>query len=134
MTAIDLMPPPPAVLPRHTAARALAACVAEFDYLKSFEGQTLTFDTDPAKVARMDELRAAWARWADDAEEVFGRVKGDPSLAADERRRFEADIRHARYLATVDVGEMRRRRDRAEAGHVLTREEVRRELGLQRRR
>lgn len=121
-------------LPRDGAERLLAACKAEFAFLKTYDSETLALDPDPAKVARGDQLRAAWLRWADEAEPIYERLVADGSLDATELRLFLSDIRHARYLATRDRAELRRRLERAEAGEYITGEEARRELGLSRRR
>ena len=134
MIAADLLPPPPQSLPRNTAARLLAACVADYEVLKTFDNQTLTFDEDPARIARTRELRAAWGQWADAAQEVHDRLKDDPSLNDLERQKFKARIGHARHMIGVDVTEMRRRYERTLAGEYITREEARRALGLPHRR
>ena len=131
MTLADLLPPPPSALPRHAAARLLAACVAEFEALQTFDDETLTFETGPAEVARMRHLRAAWSRWADDAETALRRIEDDPSVDPEAVRRLLRDhVAHARYVVGVDVDEMRRRYERAQAGEYITREEARRALGL----
>ena len=130
MIAADLLPPPSRELPRHAAARWLAAAVAEFEALETLDPEAVTTDPDPAKVARAGEIHAAWGRWADRAQELFDRIGDDPSLDPDERLMFPARIQAARQMARTDLPKLRRRRAQAEAGDTIDGKELFHELGL----
>ena len=133
MTATDLLPPTQQLRPG-AAARWVRACVAEAEALQDFDADLLPVDDSPAAESRAAQLRAAWTRWADEAETLLNRVGDDPSLAPFDRQKLGAMVRLTRALVRQDPAELRRRQQRVESGDFVTREEARRELGLPHRR
>lgn len=133
MTATELLPPTQQ-LPPGAAARWMRACVSEAEALQDFDAELLPTTNDPAANARAEKLRAAWTRWADEAETLLERIDDDPSLDSHDRQKLAGMIRLARGLVRRDPAELRGRQERMAAGNYVTREEARRELGLPRRR
>ena len=130
MIAADLLPPTDR-LPRHAAARLVAAAMAEYEALSAFDGEALSLSEEPAAAERGRRLRAIWSRWADEAEALYDRVKDDPSLGEDDWLRLDHRIRVARRIKLKDPAAVRRKLAEDEAnGAFISRGEARRALGL----
>ena len=117
-------------LPRHSVRRLYESCLADYEFLRTFNDETLTLSEEPAEVARAGELKAAWVRWADGAEAALRRMDHAPDVGEQDRADLARRIRFARHLVKRDPAEMRRLDAKAAAGGYITREEARRAMGL----
>jgi hypothetical protein len=122
MTSTDLLP----------RRREVAAVLAEAAALREHDQQLYPLSDDPASVETARRLHEAWRRWAEQAERLVQRLATRAArghhLYGLEDLRFTLGYAHC--LAQTPPEELIRRRQRAQAGDVLTVEEVRRELGL----
>lgn len=134
MHAVNLLPPPGGLSPE-AAARWVDAALAEAKAMRDFDGELLPLDTDdPALLERAKRLRAEWGRWAEDAEQLRARVEGLPGVDAGQYRELCGMIGYGRILSRQSIEVLRERWEKVKAGDYVTGEELRRELGLPRRR
>ena len=134
MIATTLLPPRSERLPRDAAGRMFAACMADYEALKTLDGRLTPLTEDPEDNRRARDLRDAWGQWADEAQAVLDRIEGDRSVHPLDRQKLAGLIGHGRAVARADVAELRRRYHAAQDGDYVTSEEARRELGLPPRR
>ena len=129
MVALNALPK----LPELTVTQAehwITAALAEAKALRQYDDKLFPPTADPAVLDPAKELHAAWARWADDAEVLYERVRpllrarhyvnGAPDLdRAIGRTRAMLQITPESWLEGLEEGRR---------GDVVSHEEIRREL------
>ncbi len=134
MVATELLEP--GSLPKGAAAKSIANCMAEADLLRLYDHDLISFRQleDADARLRSQRIRAAWLTWAADAQELVRCLKDAGVEESLDFQKLQALVRSVPKRAAVDVAELKRRYEQAEAGDYVTGEEARRELGLPRRR
>ncbi|MEM6315789.1 MAG: hypothetical protein AAF743_17000, partial [Planctomycetota bacterium] len=121
MTVLNVMPPAEVELSPEQVRRIYDTCIADAEFLKSFEGEARTLSDDPADIARADELKAAWADWLDDARKVLARVGATPGVVDKmEHAKLKGFLLTARGTINHDPANTRRILAEVEAGHFYT--------------
>jgi hypothetical protein len=137
MVALNSLPK----LPELTISQAehwIAASLAEARALRQYDDKLFPPTADPAVLDPAKELHAAWARWADEAEALYERVR--PLLRAgrsvDGAQDLDRAIGRTRAMLQITPESWLEGLEEVHRGDVVSQEEMRRELRdrLQQRR
>jgi len=137
MVALNALPK----LPELTVSQAehwIAAALAEARALRQYDDKLFPPTADPAVFDPAKELHAAWARWVDEAEALYERVR--PLLRAgqsvDGAQDLDRAIGRTRAMLQITPESWLEGLDEVHRGDVVSQEEMRRELRdrLQQRR
>jgi len=120
-------------LPQLTAEQAehwAAAALAEARALRQHDDQLYPATDDAASLRAAAQLHAAWARWADEAEALYDRIR--PLLQAKHHAAGASDLDYTigrtRAMLKMPPAAMMAREDQVKRGEVKSLEETRREL------
>ncbi|HEV2294019.1 MAG TPA: hypothetical protein VGR35_09185 [Tepidisphaeraceae bacterium] len=120
-------------LPDLTAEQAeywVAAALAEAKALRQHDDRLYPPDGDGSGLASAQQLRAAWQRWADDAEALLEQLRPKLRLKVHVIGALDLDyaIGRARAMLTLTPEAVIFSREQMRRGSVQSAEEVRREL------
>jgi hypothetical protein len=112
------------------AERWVAAALAEARALRAYDEQMYPRDADPSSLAAANEVHAAWARWADAAEGLEGRVRPLEKMRRHVLGFIDLGHEIGRIRARLQVTPQSVLDDREEIrqGKTISHEEVRREF------
>ena len=118
------------------AERWVAAALAEAAALREHDDQLFPAVDDAAAAEAGQQLRHAWQRWADDADQLLDRMRatGLSSGGVPGAVQLDYEAGRARAMLSMDPQVIQGRRAQAGRGETLSPEDVRRELGLPNRR
>jgi hypothetical protein len=108
----------------------VAVAIAEAKALRQHDEQLFRDPRDPSARPLIDQLRAAWKQWSDEADELFERIRTTHRNAGSIMGLHDLGymIGRAKAMLKMTPDVLAKRLEQVERGDVLTIEEVRREL------